>query len=49
MKTATPPSPSGGSRGAVMVDVARLAGVSQKTVSRWSTVHRMSVPMCASE
>jgi DNA-binding LacI/PurR family transcriptional regulator len=34
MKTATPPSPSGGSRGAVMVDVARLAGVSQKTVSR---------------
>ena len=27
-------SPSGGSRGVVMVDVARLAGVSQKTVSR---------------
>ena len=28
------PSPGGGSRGVVMVDVARLAGVSQKTVSR---------------
>ena len=27
-------SPGGGSRGVVMVDVARLAGVSQKTVSR---------------
>jgi DNA-binding LacI/PurR family transcriptional regulator len=34
MTSASSVSPSGGSRGVVMVDVARLAGVSQKTVSR---------------
>ena len=34
MTAASSVSPSGGSRGVVMVDVARLAGVSQKTVSR---------------
>ncbi len=34
MTAAASASPSGGSRGVVMVDVARLAGVSQKTVSR---------------
>jgi DNA-binding LacI/PurR family transcriptional regulator len=34
MTSASSMSPSGGPRGVVMVDVARLAGVSQKTVSR---------------
>jgi DNA-binding LacI/PurR family transcriptional regulator len=34
MNGATSASPNGQSRGVVMVDVARLAGVSQKTVSR---------------
>jgi hypothetical protein len=34
MTAATPTSHGAGSRGVVMVDVARLAGVSQKTVSR---------------
>src|SRR5215216_2376865 len=34
MTAAAQPSASGSSRGVVMVDVARLAGVSQKTVSR---------------